>query len=273
MPKLNKRRLHLRRLKEATITHSDSQSSLKSISHASSEFGSSRLGKIDAVDDMTFDVSIDDIKDLFNICKDLANNKYISTLLFMCLRHFGIRWRDCDSFMGDIGGLGARTCQKWIDIFVAGDFDIFENENRGGKHGNYFYDVFPDLECEGKTFAIERCSKKTADFNAAELAKFIDHRFYELSNREKPPQSGFVRSVESCRLDLRRWGGRFKENSQRPYFEGHDRPDVVEHREKFVNHFINQREYCYQVSGGKKPSWISPKVETPVIVICKFYTE
>ncbi|CAF4136859.1 unnamed protein product [Rotaria sordida] len=31
-------------------------------------------------------------------------------------------------------------------------------------------------------------------------------------------------------MDLRRWGAKFEANSQRSYFEGHERDDVVKHR-------------------------------------------
>ncbi|CAF1138491.1 unnamed protein product, partial [Didymodactylos carnosus] len=35
-----------------------------------------------------------------------------------------------------------------------------------------------------------------------------------------------IRSIESCRLDIRRWGERHEANSNRPYFEGHERADI-----------------------------------------------
>jgi hypothetical protein len=49
-----------------------------------------------------------------------------------------------------------------------------------------------------------------------------------------------IRSDDSCRLDLRRWRGSFDQNSQSPYFEGHERRDVVKQREEFTSYFINR---------------------------------
>ena len=72
--------------------------------------------------------------------------------------------------MKENGGLGARTCRKWMEILISDDFDIFDRENRGGKRNHYFYDIFPELETEAKAYAVERCSRKSADFTALDLA-------------------------------------------------------------------------------------------------------
>jgi len=49
------------------------------------------------------------------------------------------------------------------------------------------------------------------------------------------------------RLDLKRWGYSFEKNSMRPYFEGHEREDVVQHRKNFVDFFIRQKDTFYTV--------------------------
>ncbi|CAF5216881.1 unnamed protein product, partial [Rotaria magnacalcarata] len=61
-----------------------------------------------------------------------------------------------------------------------------------------------------------------------DLALFIDTAYYETIGITKDTDSELIRSVSSCRNDLRRWGATFKENGARPYFEGHERQDVVE---------------------------------------------
>jgi hypothetical protein len=83
------------------------------------------------------------------------------------------------------------------------------------------------------------------------------------------PDSPFIRSVASCRLDLRRWGAKFNPNSQRPYFEGHERMDVVEHRREFIKHFLDRREFYYTISDGDSPKWIAPTKSDPCILLCK----
>ncbi|CAF4222987.1 unnamed protein product, partial [Rotaria sordida] len=102
-------------------------------------------------------------------------------------------------------------------------------EGRGGKRTSSFYDIFPDIESLAKAYSVRRCTAKAADFDAFELSKFIDDQFYILTRIKKNVNDPLIRSVESCRLGLRRWGARFESNSQRPYFEGHERPDVVQH--------------------------------------------
>lgn len=122
--------------------------------------------------------TLNDISDIFEICKSNCNYKFISVLLYMSLRHFKIAWRDCDLFMKEIGALSSQTCQKWTDIFISGDFDQFCTDNRGGKRIEGFYEEFPELELEAKLFAIERCRNKSADFSAWDLANFVDEKYY-----------------------------------------------------------------------------------------------
>ena len=81
--------------------------------------------------------------------------------------------------------------------------------------------MFPELETEAKVFAFESCSQKSADFTTLDLANFIDTKFYEITQTAKVTDV-LVRSVESCQLDFRRWGAKFRPNSQRPHFEGHE---------------------------------------------------
>ena len=76
---------------------------------------------------------------------------------------------------------------------------------------------------------IDAHSRKSADFNAFELPKFIDAKYYELSQTTKV-NIELIRLEQSCRLDLRKCGAKFDMNNQRPYFEGHERADVVAHR-------------------------------------------
>ena len=75
--------------------------------------------------------------------------------------------------------------------------------------------------------------------------------------------------MESCRLDLRKWSARFEKNTNRPYFEGHDRPDVVSRRHQFMHHFLTNEDKYYRVSSDENPVWITRKTVPGTILICK----
>lgn len=210
-----------------------------------------------------------DISDMFELCTKKSNVKFISVLLYMALRHFGITWRTCDSFLIEIGALSSQTCQKWTDIFLSSDYDQFCTDNRGGKRCEEFYDVFPELESAAKSFSAERCANKSADFTASDLASFVDRKYYDLTNTAKDNNANLIRSVQSCRLDLRRWGARFESNSKRPYFEGHERADVIRDRQSFVEYFLNRKDYYYTITEGESPSWTYPIKSQPSVLICE----
>ena len=165
----------------------------------------------------------------------------------MVLRHFGHTWRDMDALLHNIGGIQCKIAHKWAETFLTGDFDAFEDNGRDSKHNDGFYSLFRGLKIEAQGFVIKSGSKKSADFSAVDMATYLDKRFYELTQTSKISDT-LVRSFESCRLDLRRWGGRFQLNSQRPYFERHERHDVVKHCQKFISHFFSRKDRYYSIS-------------------------
>lgn len=67
--------------------------------------------------------------------------------------------------------------------------------------------------------------------------------------------------------DLERWGISFDKNTSKPYFEGHEREDVVEKRKEFVEYFSTRLHNYYRPSEDKIPAWISPSSDRPVILI------
>lgn len=83
------------------------------------------------------------------------------------------------------------------------------------------------------------------------------------------PGSPLIRSLPACQLDLRRWGARFSKNSQRPYFEGHERTDVVAHRTQFINYFLERKDSYYTVTDGDKPVWQIPTQNPRCVLICE----
>ncbi|CAF4450445.1 unnamed protein product [Rotaria socialis] len=76
-----------------------------------------------------------------------------------------------------------------------------------------------------------------------------------------------VRSVESCKLDLRRFGGKFTANSSQPYFFEHEREDVVKHRKEFVRYFIEREQHSYTITNDTVPQWKTPTTK-PTILLC-----
>ncbi|CAM4894233.1 unnamed protein product [Rotaria socialis] len=130
-------------------------------------------------------ITSDNIADLFELCKYKCPVKYLSVLIYATLRSFGHSWENCDTFLRTIGALKAQTAHRWADVFLKGDVEEFQGENRGGKHMAEFYDYFPDLEDAAREFTIRRCSEKAADFTAIDLANFIDKEYYLTTNTSK----------------------------------------------------------------------------------------
>jgi hypothetical protein len=143
--------------------------------------------------------------------------------------------------------LDNEVCQKWLKRIVdETDIKVVLEDKRGSYERTTFYDHFPELKMDAMAYALEEASKKQATFNVSGFASFINEKFRELYinqfENDAWDTGKLIRSVESCRLDLIEWGAIHAKNVARPYFEGHEREDVVENRKKFIDHFLNNKE-------------------------------
>ncbi|CAF1017857.1 unnamed protein product [Didymodactylos carnosus] len=208
------------------------------------------------------------VGDIMKLCQETCNIRYLSTLLYMSLRHFNIPTTALDVFMSSIGAYNRKTSHKWSDVFLNQSLDEFLLDRRGGKRGDGFYDLYPEIEIEARTFTVEACGRKAASFTVQELAEFIDSKFYELYDLKKT-STGLIRSVESVRLDMRKWGINYSANGLRPYFIGHERQDVIEHRGRIIDYFLAREKMYYRLTDDDQPEWIKPTSPNPVILITR----
>jgi hypothetical protein len=269
MPKVNRRRSHSRinNLKVKFTTNRVSEENnddSPSEDEAEQPYGRDVRESVDFVaKEMLENISV-----LYTLCAESVSNKYLSTLMYITLRHFGYSWRDVDLFLGAVGGMTAETCHKHSQTFLNKDIDDFCCEGRGGKQSASFYDLYPELEELARVFTVEGCSRKDCSFTIQELADYVDDQYYILTEEKRGDQP-LVRSVQSLRLDLRRWGIHYSANKIRPYWIGHEREDVVEHRERVVYYFLSREDHYYTVSQGEDPKWILPVSSDPVIILCE----
>ena len=51
------------------------------------------------------------------------------------------------------------------------------------------------------------------------------------------------------------------------YFEGHERDDVVSHRNTFLSYFLSRKNHYYTLTDDETPAWIAP-TRRPCILMC-----
>ncbi|CAF3478732.1 unnamed protein product [Rotaria sp. Silwood2] len=185
----------------------------------------------------------------------------------MSLRFFNIKLEDVDEYLKSIGFMTAKTSHKWATVFLKGDYEEFSTDLRGGKQTDSFYDTFPEIEADAKAFVVQACLQKLGEFKALNLVWFVDEKYYELTGIKKQIGNDYIRSKRSCRVDLRRWRAKFEANSQRLYFEGHERNDIVKYRSEFIGYFLSHKDFYYSVIYDEIPMWQLPTQNPPRILI------
>ena len=86
------------------------------------------------------------ISDIYSLCKETCNLKYLSVLLYMSCRHVGLSWRQSDDFLKNIGAMSIVSSHYHSQTFLNEDLSDFTSDGRGGKRGSDFWDEYPELE-------------------------------------------------------------------------------------------------------------------------------
>ena len=101
------------------------------------------------------------------------------------------------------------------------------------------------METEVIIYVLLHAKRKDAVFAVPECAKFVTVKFLLFYPEICFKRGSVVRSVSSLRCDLLEWGLKWDDNKCRPYFEGHERDDVVVAREKFIDYFLSNKSLYY----------------------------
>ncbi|CAF1644966.1 unnamed protein product, partial [Didymodactylos carnosus] len=128
--------------------------------------------KTDNIDFTSKDL-LESIRELMAFCKQHCSTKGLS-------RNWGCR---------------AQACHKQTDRLMHYGFERFVADARGGKRGEAFWDLYPDIEEEAREFAIQACTRKAASFTVEELSHFIDDKYREINDLDKDVP-GLIRFVQ-----------------------------------------------------------------------------
>ncbi|CAM4846785.1 unnamed protein product [Rotaria magnacalcarata] len=88
------------------------------------------------VNDLDIKMQLSDIGDLFEICKTECNSRNPSVLVYMTLQHLNANWRNCEEFMDNVGCVTIKTADKWVHVFVDGDYEEFKRDSRSVTEGD-----------------------------------------------------------------------------------------------------------------------------------------
>lgn len=205
------------------------------------------------MDEFTFSNVADLIDILIDSCPKWSsiNNRILSMIIYITLRKGNIQFEEARKILKDLNLLSIQTCHSWLlTIAEEDDLCVLLNDGRGKYKRELFYELYPDLELLAKSYSLENASKKNCSFAVKNLANFIDKEFISIYGKTLhddliDSNEQMIRSVESCRVDLIRWGAKWDSNSNRPYFEGHEREDVVAKPKEFVEYFVDNKDFYY----------------------------
>jgi hypothetical protein len=66
--------------------------------------------------DFTTEEALQNIGELFALCAENVNTRYLSTFLYMILRYLKLSWRETESLLKAIGAMTIKSCHKWSQV-------------------------------------------------------------------------------------------------------------------------------------------------------------
>lgn len=154
--------------------------------------------------------------------------------VYMMLKLSGVSHAKIDEMMSKFGTLTWRTAHVFCRKIINGDEDCVEDENRGKYKRETIFDVIPELKEDILQYSINKVAEKNSKFTVASLAEYSIKKANEYKPELDPKpllSQHFLEKTLAC-LGFY-WGN----NKARPYFQGHEREDVVKTRDNFVRYF------------------------------------
>jgi hypothetical protein len=257
-------------ISDLNVNHISCQTDIIITANASTQ--TTNFGASNRLSDVCRYFSLSNVNDLICIFYDSISNmnsvhrRVLSLIVYLVLKLSDVCFTSCEHIFYSLSLLTIRSCNEWVSTIIdEDDVCVVLRDKRGTHKRSKFYDSFPELEGEAKAYALKRASEKKSNFDAHELSVFIDKRFREIHQLERDfvelDENKLIRSKESCRADLLKWGARYDKNSCRPYFEGHEREDVVIDRKNYVNYFVENKDFFYYPKYdvvSKCHEWVKP---------------
>ena len=191
-----------------------------------------------------------------------VNDRIFNVIIYMLLKLLNYEWDYISNVLDNLNCLTIKHAHSWCKCVLQNGVISILDDDRGGRHASEeFYEMYPEIKLAAHEYALQNASKKNASFTVKSLAIYITERFKEITG-ENLKNGELIRSVASCNVDLIKWGACWDSVKNRPYFEGHEREDVVASRHEFVKYFLDNKELYFQSIEtdlkSKARKWIRP---------------
>lgn len=214
------------------------------------------------------EITIENISNLIEVLKDSCSkwsslqDRILSVILYKLLKYLSFKWEFIAFILEQLNCLNIKYAHSWSKCIIQEGVVSILDDNRGGKNdSDDFYEMYPEIKPLAYEFALKNACKKEASFTVKSLAIYVTEMFQELSG-EKLKSGELIRSVASCNVDLLKWGACWDSVKNRPYFEGHERADVVLARTEFLKYFLDNKDLYFQSfetdNKSKKRQWKRP---------------
>ena len=206
------------------------------------------------------------LEDLNNRCKILKSNKSYDTYEYIQLLSLHQYYQLCLNGMGKMnaslqiaenfwrkGDYMSRCIRTWGKYFLLnGELPV----NQQGKHTK--------IECllDSEDF-VNQCQKwlrqqKPESRLPKELKNYIEETVF-------PKMTGYIKkdtiSEETCRKYMHIWGYKYDEKRKDVFYDGHERPDVVQYRKEWLNRMFNYKRLMKDYDSDMLDEIIEPQLQ------------
>ena len=102
-------------------------------------------------------------------------------IIYLTIRLCKIQYEEARLILLKLNLLSIQTCHSWLKTIIDEDaLCVILRDDRGKYKREIFYELYPELELQAKSFAMENASQKKSSIIVKDLAVFVNKQSYFL---------------------------------------------------------------------------------------------
>jgi hypothetical protein len=185
-------------------------------------------------------------------------------VIFICLKLSGLSRAKLKEILAMLKTSNYCTAELYAHYLIVGDKEGLLADNRGKYQRFSIFENYPELKDYLLEITIVKVSTKVSTFS---IKSFIEngHKFID-ENHLCADIKHYI-NYRSTQNFLHDHGFRFSNNKIRPFIDGHERDDVIERREFFINYLHDNLKSFWVNIKLKDGSYFWQRPEDPERIV------
>jgi hypothetical protein len=115
---------------------------------------------------LRFRIQFDNVSDIIDILMDSCgkwtsiSNRILSVVMYLTMRLCNLQFEETRLILEKLKLLNIKCCHSWLKTIIAEDYlCVLLKDNRCAYKRQLFYELYPEIESQAKSYALERLAQ------------------------------------------------------------------------------------------------------------------